>query len=76
VYYFASVGALTSFAAAFQLPRGDVLWLAARVLLDGAGALFLLYLLIALAALLVGWVMRLRSRQAGLAPELSATDGG
>jgi hypothetical protein len=45
---------------AAALPGSGVLWLTARLLLDGAGALFGLYLLTLLALFLAGFVMRPR----------------
>jgi hypothetical protein len=48
-----------------SLPGHGALWLAARLLLDGAGALFGVYLLITLSLLLAGHAMRMRGRVAG-----------
>jgi hypothetical protein len=65
VYYYAGLGSLTAFGGAITLPDNGVLWLAARLSLDGAGALFGLYLVIALGLSLAGRLMRLRGRMAG-----------
>jgi hypothetical protein len=45
VNYSSGVWGLSSITVAQTLPTDDVLWLVARVLLDLAGGLFLLYLL-------------------------------
>jgi hypothetical protein len=45
VNYSSGVWGLSSITVAQTLPTDDVLWLIARVLLDVAGGLFLLYLL-------------------------------
>jgi hypothetical protein len=63
VHYSAGLAGLVAVGGATTLPGGGVLWLTARLLLDGAGALFGLYLLTFLALFLSGYVMRLR-RQA------------
>jgi hypothetical protein len=62
VYYSTGVASLTAFGSAVVLPRDGVLWLAARLLLDTAGGLFGLYLLIAFGLSLAGGVMRIRHR--------------
>jgi hypothetical protein len=49
-----------AFGAAVALPHNGVLWVLARLMLDAAGALFGLYLLVALVLLTAGKVMRLR----------------
>lgn len=54
MYYTTGPASLVSFAAAMPLPRTGVLWLAARGMLDTAGALFALYTVIAVGLLLVG----------------------
>jgi hypothetical protein len=64
VHYTAGFGALASFGAAEHLPDDSLLWRAARVMLDTAGAVFALYLLIALLLLLIGRVLRSRRRRA------------
>jgi hypothetical protein len=53
---------LAAVGGAATLPGSGVLWLTARLLLDGAGALFGLYLLALLTLFLSGYVMRLRRR--------------
>jgi len=53
---------LAAVGGAATLPGSGVLWLTARLLLDGAGALFGLYLLILLTLFLSGYAMRLRQR--------------
>ena len=64
MHYSAGLASLTAVGGATSLPGHGGLWLAARLLLDGAGALFGLYLLITLSLLLAGHVMRLRCRVA------------
>jgi len=51
---------LAAVGGAATLPGSGVLWFTARLLLDGAGALFGLYLLTLLTLFLSGYVMRLR----------------
>jgi hypothetical protein len=63
VHYSAGLAGLAAIGGAATLPGSGVLWLTARLLLDGAGALFGLYLLILVTLFLSGYVMRLR-RQA------------
>lgn len=60
VHYSAGLAGLTAVGGAAALPGSGPLWLAARLLLDGAGALFGLYLLTVLTLFLSGFVMRLR----------------
>ena len=60
--YSAGLAGLTAVGGAVSLPGHGGLWLAARLLLDGAGALFGLYLLVTLSLLLAGHGMRLRRR--------------
>jgi hypothetical protein len=55
---------LAAVGGAVTLPGSGALWLTARLLLDGAGALFGLYLLTVLSLFLSGYLMRLR-RAAG-----------
>lgn len=64
MHYSAGLAGLAAVGGAATLPGSGVLWLTARLLLDGAGALFGLYLLILVTLFLSGYVMRLR-RQAG-----------
>lgn len=58
MYYFAGVAGLASFGAAQALPHAGPLWMAARLVLDGAGGLFGLYILTGLALTIAGYVMR------------------
>ena len=60
VHYSAGLAGLCAIGGAATLPGSGVLWLTARLLLDGAGALFGLYLLTLLTLFLSGYVMRLR----------------
>lgn len=60
MHYSAGLAGLAAVGGAATLPGSGVLWLTARLLLDGAGALFGLYLLILLTLFLSGYVMRLR----------------
>jgi hypothetical protein len=60
VHYSAGLAGLTAVGGAAVLPGSGALWLTSRLLLDGAGALFGLYLLTILALFLSGYVMRLR----------------
>jgi hypothetical protein len=62
VHYTAGVGAVGSFAGARALPGDDVLTTLARVLLEGAGALFGLYLVLALGLAVYGTAVRRRAR--------------
>jgi hypothetical protein len=62
MYYPATLASLTAFGSAVGLPHDGDLWLTARMLLDGAGALFGLYLLINIGLSLTGQVMRIRRR--------------
>jgi hypothetical protein len=62
MYYPATLASLTAFGSAVALPHDGDLWLTARMLLDGAGALFGLYLLINIGLSLTGQVMRIRRR--------------
>jgi hypothetical protein len=75
VHYSAGLAGLTAIGGAAVLPGGGALWLAARLLLDGAGALFGLYLLIVLTLFLSGCVLRWRrgpasARHAGHEPAI------
>jgi hypothetical protein len=60
VHYSAGLAGLTAIGGAAVLPGSGALWLGARLLLDGAGALFGLYLLTVLALFLSGYVLRRR----------------
>ncbi len=60
MHYSAGLAGLTAAGGAAVLPGSGALWLTARLLLDGAGALFGLYLLTVLALFLSGYVLRIR----------------
>jgi hypothetical protein len=60
VYYSAGVASLAAFGAAVAFPHEGVLWLAARLMLDGAGALFGMYLLVGVGLSVTGRIMRIR----------------
>jgi hypothetical protein len=60
MYYPAGFVSMGAFGAAVALPHNGVLWVLARLMLDAAGALFGLYLLVALVLLTAGKVIRLR----------------
>jgi hypothetical protein len=60
MYYPTGFVSMGAFGAAVALPHNGVLWVLARLTLDAAGALFGLYLLVALVLLTAGEVMRLR----------------
>ena len=60
MYYPAGFVSMGAFGAAVALPHNGVLWVLARLMLDAAGALFGLYLLVALVHLTAGKVVRLR----------------
>jgi hypothetical protein len=57
---------ITAVGGAAALPGSGMLWLTARLLLDGAGALFGLYLLTVATLFLSGYVMRLRGAAPGV----------
>jgi hypothetical protein len=61
MYYSAGVASLTAFGAAVAFPNEGVLWLTSRLMLDGAGGLFGLYLLVGIGLSLTGRVMRIRA---------------
>lgn len=63
MHYSASAGVISSFSIAQHLPQQGLLWLLARRLLEGAGALFACYLLVAVALFLAGVVWRVRDRR-------------
>ena len=63
MYYSAGVASLTAVGAAVALPQEGVLWLTARLMLDCAGGLFGMYLLVGIGLSLTGHVMRIRSKQ-------------
>ena len=60
MYYSAGVAGLAAFGSATAFPHDGVLWLTARLMLDGAGALFGMYLLVGIGLSLTGRVMRIR----------------
>jgi len=53
---------MTAFGTTLVLPHEGVLWVVARLMLDGAGALFGLYLLTGVVLSLAGSVVRLRAQ--------------
>jgi hypothetical protein len=63
MYYSAGVVSVSAFGTAVVLPHEGVLWLIARLMLDGAGALFGLYLVIGVVLSMVGGVVRLYARR-------------
>jgi hypothetical protein len=64
VHYSAGLASLSAVGGAMSLPGHGGPWLAARLLLDGTGALFGLYLVITLGLLLAGHAMWLHRRVA------------
>lgn|GEM_PF-2410144 len=60
MHYTAGVGTAFSLAGARLVPGEGLLSTVARLLLDGAGALFGLYLLLALGLSAYGWLLRRR----------------
>jgi hypothetical protein len=61
LYYSAGIAGLAAFGAfgaAQALTHEGPLWLAARLLLDGAGCLFGLYMLTGLGLMVAGRIMR------------------
>jgi len=70
MYYSAGVAGLASFGAAVALPHEGVLWLTARLMLDCAGALFGMYLLVGIGLSLTGRLMRFRARIANSSSRL------
>jgi hypothetical protein len=58
VYYSAGVASLAAFGAAQALSADGPLWLAARVLLDGAGGLFGTYMMVVAGLSAAGYIMR------------------
>jgi hypothetical protein len=69
MYYSAGIaGGVGAFGAAATLPHNGLLWLPARFLLDSAGALFGLYLLLAVVLSAAGAVNRLRHPVTGTPP--------
>ena len=76
MHYSAGLAGLTAVGGAAALPGSGVLWLAARLLLDGAGALFGVYLLTVLTLFLSGYVMRLRRSHGGRGPSIRKPAAG
>ena len=76
MHYSAGLAGLTAVGGAAALPGSGVLWLAARLLLDGAGALFGLYLLTVVTLFLSGFVMRLRRGPGGREPAIREPAAG
>ena len=72
MHYSAGLAGLTAAGGAAVLPGSGALWLTARLLLDGAGALFGLYLLAILALFLSGYVLRLLKGPAAADRDLRA----
>jgi hypothetical protein len=68
MYYPAVFISMGASAAAVALPHNGVPWVLVRLTLDAAGALFGLYLLVALVLLTAGKVMRLRRRPVASGP--------
>lgn len=68
MYYSAGVVSMTAFGTAVVLPHEGVLWVIARLMLDGAGGLFGLYLIIGFVLSIAGGAVRLFARRA--APRL------
>lgn len=64
MYYSAAAASLMAFGATTLLPHDGVFWMVARFLLDVAGALFGLYLVIMFALSAAGYVMRFQKRSA------------
>jgi len=58
VHYTSGFATASFLGGAASLPAHGAFWLAARLLLDGAGALFGLYLVITLGLLCASYVMR------------------
>ncbi len=61
LYYSAGVASLASFGAAVAFPHEGILWVTARLMLDCAGGLFGIYLLLGIGLSLTGRVMRFRN---------------
>jgi hypothetical protein len=66
VYYSAGVASMTAYGTAVVLPHEGAMWLVARLMLDTAGGLFGLYLVIGLVLSLVAAIVRFRGRSATL----------
>ncbi len=62
MHYTAGFGAFTSMTMSDRLPPEGLLWTAARLLLDGAGALFAIYLLVFFSLVVSGAVLRTSDR--------------
>jgi hypothetical protein len=62
MYYSAGVVSTAAFGGTLVLPHQGGLWVAARLMLDGAGGLFGLYLLVGFLLAVVGSAVRLRAQ--------------
>jgi len=63
MHYSAGPASLTMFASAAVLRHAKIFWSGAWVLLDAAGGLFALYLLVMVGLMLIGVAGRLRTRR-------------
>ncbi len=64
MYYSAGLAGLAAFGSAAQLPYNGACWFVARALLDTAGGLFGLYLVVMAGLWLAGRVIRFRGAAA------------
>ncbi len=58
MYHIVGAGSVTAFASSAALPDSGTFWLVGRLMLDGAGALFALYLVALMALLIAGCGLR------------------
>ena len=65
MHYTAGIGTAFSFAGAQLVPGDGLVSTVARLLLDAAGALFGLYLLLAIGLSAYGWVLRRQNQGPG-----------
>ena len=63
MHYSAGPASLTAFASGTELRHAKIFWSGAWILLDAAGALFALYLMVMVGLLLIGSVGRFRARR-------------
>ncbi len=63
MHYSAGPASLTMFASAAQLRHAKIFWSGAAVLLDAAGGLFAVYLVVMVGLLLIGFAGRLWVRR-------------
>lgn len=63
MYFSAGVAGLAAYGAGQALPADGPLWLAARLLFDGAGGLFGLYALAGLGLAVAGYIVRAGRRE-------------